>query len=1778
MTDAHNRATFVDVLREHAQQRPAARALTFLAGDQGVGQQYTYGELDQRARAVAALLQQHDAYGRRALLLYPHGTAFIEAFLGALYAGCVPVPLYPPRRNQSLERIRAVADNAESSLILTTESIRKGIDAQENALVDWRPQTWVETENAEDSLARAWQPADLRPDSLAFLQYTSGSTGAPKGVMVSHGNLISNQRMIQSAFKHEGTPTVVGWLPLYHDMGLIGNLMHPLYLGASCVLMSPVDFLKRPARWLEAISTYRARTSGGPDFAYSLCVDKVSDEDQARLDLSCWKLAFNGAEPVRSATMNRFVDRFARSGFRGEAFYPTYGLAEATLFVTGDQVGQASDVLSVDPEALTEHRVEEAALSADAQRLVGCGVADEEVTIAIVGAEGRECEPGTVGEIWIKGPSVAQGYWNAPELTKEAFENTLPGREGAYLRTKDLGFVHEGSLYVTGRLQDLVIIRGRNYYPQDLERAAESSHSALRDGSGAAFTVELDGGAALVVVVEVRRSAWRSLDAAEATQAIRHAIALEHGLDTHAVVLVKPGAVKKTSSGKVRRKACRKAFERGEFEEVRLNIPVLEGRDAASSDDGRDADHADNALLAPEPGSEKAPDRLVAALVEGVARLLKRPASSVQIDIPLTSQGLDSLGAITFAAHLEEKLDVTVSVEDLLGGQTLNHLAESLATGAGRAASIPRATPLYTEPGVVAYEASPGQTALWMLHHTAPNAATYQIVRAVRLRAEVDESALRVALQQLVTRHAALRTSFAEDRGVVQQRVVDEASVRFDVVECASERHRETLLARAAAKPLTLSEAPLLRTVLYRGPNVAPVLLLVVHHIVADLWSVEGLLRELQELYGAAYHAQPSSLAAARGRVVDYGAYVDAHKDTPEGAAVRAYWKRQLDGAPQVLELPESPADDARRGSESAQVAGRLPLDLSRRVDRLAAEEGTTSFAVLMAAFQLLLHRYTEQEDLLTGTVSTGRSRAEWANTVGYFVNLLPLRSTNAGDPTVRSFVQQTRATLGEARAHQPYPFPSMVEDLAGRRRSDMTPLVQALFAMQQAHQSSDPSAATGMRANYAPLLLGLEGGCIPHSDLPLTSVAVPTPSAEFEIAMSVARGEEGYALALLYRTRLFDDAAAERFVTHYVELLKSMTMDPAQRLSQLSMLKGDEQVQVTTAWNETQEDYPSETLLHSPIEEQAARAPDSVAVVLDGVHLTYGVLERQANQLAHLLMGRGVGPGVTVGVCQRRSVEMVVSMVAILKAGGSYLPLDPDSPPARLVFSLQETQAAVALCAEAVRSKLGESAVPVVTVEAAWEVLDALPASRPSVKHRTNQLAYVMYTSGSTGRPKGVMIEHAGIANRLHWMQQAYGLTPEDRVVQKTPFGFDVSVWEFFWPLWQGAALVMARPGGHRDPEYLASLMQRERITTAHFVPSMLRAFLQASDVAAKTRTLARVICSGEALTHDLRDQFFDVNATAGLHNLYGPTEASIDVTVWACERTGGSQAVPIGRPVANMRTYVLDEHLRPVPIGVPGQLYLGGIGLARGYCRRSRHTAERFIPDPFANHGERLYKTGDRASWRPDGALAFHGRVDRQIKLRGFRIELNEIEATLRSHPDIAAAAVVVREQGTEQLLAAYVVPVGEAELSSRELRLFLGARLPRYMVPGSVTVLDTLPQTSSGKIDRKSLPAPDRVTGNASEAPRSELESVLCDAWKEVLGVSAVGIHDNFFDLGGHSLMAMKIASEVRRAHGTELPIALLFEAPTVAQLADQLHEMGQGTEATLDGRSDTVHLKF
>ena len=1727
-------ATLVELLRGRALADPVRRAYTFLTDGETQEVHLTLQKLDQRARAIGASLQDSGAKGERVLLLYPPGLEYIAAFFGCLYAGAVAVPVYPPRMNQNLVRLESIIKDSQPALTLTTSLSLSRSSTQLDKTPTLKNLRYLATDTLDDELAEQWQDLNVTSDNLAFLQYTSGSTSEPKGVMVSHANLLHNAQMMKQACGHPEDPVFVSWLPLYHDMGLIGNVLQSLFFGATCVIMSPTAFLQQPFRWLNAISRYQAHTSGGPNFAYDLCVRRISAAERATLNLSSWKVAFNGAEPVYRDTLERFAETFAMCGFRREAFYPCYGLAEATLFVSGGLKESAPTIKAVRSDALKQNRVvPHSDGEPNSQLLVSCGQTLPQNKIVITNPETLvPCPPNQVGEIWLLGPSVAHGYWNRVEENELCFNaRHVNTGDGPYLRTGDLGFIDEGELFIVGRLKDLIIIRGLNHHPQDIEQTVERCSPALRPGCGASFSVNVMGEERLVVVHEINPR-HKEFDLPSIIESIRQAVAVEHELQVYAVALITAGSIPKTSSGKIRRRACREAFINGSLEVLEI--------DTLADADPRPDFAISKALVLATPFEERR--ELVESYLEHcVRRLFHRSESQLARHQSLWKLGLDSLVAFELSTEIAAKLGVEVRPAELLEGPSIVDLAEQILPALHtRAAEDGITSGVLTSsiepaPRNDAIPVSSTQLRLWFLDQLVQGSPLYNIPVGVRLSGALNLAALELSLNTIIGRHESLRTTFRTVSGEPVQVIAPALTLTLDLTDVSgpSESDREAelqrLVDREARRPFDLAAGPLIRVTLLRLVAHEHVLLIVLHHIIADGWSVRVLIREMLELYDAYSDARTLTLPELTIQYADYAVWEQKRLRSAETDKHLSYWKQQLGEQLPLLRLPSDRPRPAELSYQGARKSFRIDQNILSKLRKLGEREQTTLFTIMVAALNILLYRYTGQHDIVIGTPIANRSRKETALLIGCFVNTLAVRTSIASGETFRHFLGVVKRVMLDAYLHQEVPFEKVVEELQPHRSLSHAPLFQVMLAFQ----------------NYGNLATKV-------GELTLSRMEVESRTAQFDLLLFIDEDERGLSGSFEYSTDLFDEATITRMVGHFTMVLQGVADNPDEIVSAVPLLTEPEHNRLVVEWNRTTTAFPTGNCLHDLFELQVRQTPNAIALISEREQLTYRELNQRANQLASRLQRLGVRPEVLVGLCVDRSSAMVIGMLGILKAGGAYLPLDPSYPKDRLTFMLEDGGVAVLVTQQALLGNLPQTGAQVICLDHAVANFIEEKDEDPAAGAGATNLAYIIYTSGSTGQPKGVAIQHQSAVTLMYWANSVFSPDELSGVLASTSICFDLSVFEIFVPLSWGGTVILTE-----NALQLPALLAAAKVTLINTVPSAMSELLKLKNVPSSVRT---VNLAGEPLRSVLAQQVLSATSAEKLYNLYGPSEDTTYSTFACLDRDSDFQTT-IGRPIANTEAYILDQHLNLLPVGVTGELYLSGEGLARGYLNRPDVTATRFLPNPFSVvPGRRIYRTGDLARYLPDGNIDFLGRGDSQVKIRGFRIELGEIQSVLLTHPALKDATVKVYGEDSDRQLVAYLVAKQQETVpSASELRKFLSEKLPDFMIPSAFIALERMPLTPNGKIDREALAPPERTSGTPDHlfiSPRNKTEELVASIWSDLLGIQKISIFDNFFELGGHSLLATRFVSRVREDLQVELSLRAVFLSSTIADLAQNI----------------------
>ena len=1304
---------------------------------------------------------------------------------------------------------------------------------------------------------------------------------------------------------------------------------------------------------------------------------------------------------------------------------------------------------------------------------------------------------GVTGEVYISGVGVARGYLNRPALTAERFVPDPHGDAGGgrRYRTGDLArYLSNGNIEFVGRLDYQVKLRGYRIELQEIE-ATLARHEAVLEAVVLARE-DAPGDKRLVAYVTV--DPHSKPGEKELSDYLREKLP-EHMVPAAFIILE---TFPLTRNGKVDRRALPAPDQSRPEQEtcfVAARTPIEESLTAMWSE------------------------------------ILKLERVGVYDDF--FRLGGHSLLATQAVSRLRKVFGVEIALRQIFETPTAAGLAayieEALRDGHGLAA--PAIEPVARDSVL---RLSFGQQRLWFFDQLEPENNVYSISSALRLTGPLDVEALEKSLTEIVRRHEVLRTTIVTVDGQPRQIIYPPRPLTLERIDLSGVDERERIsrakrfASEEASRPFNLSQGPLIRLSLLHLADDDHLLLSSMHHIVSDGWSVGIFIYELGTLYGAYVRGSASPLEELP---VQYADYAEWQRDWLQGEVLGKqveYWTKQLEAAPPVLELPTDRPRPAAQTYNGAYETCLLPKELGAAIKALSRQEGATEFMVLLAGFQTLLKRYTGQDDFCVGTPIANRNRAEIEGLIGFFANTLVLRSHLSDNPGFLEAIRRAKDVSLGAYAHQDLPFEKLVEEVQPDRDLSHSPLFQVLFVLQNAPM--EPLELTG---------------------LTLAPFETESATAKYDLSSYMADTPQGYIAAWEYNTNLFDAATIARMAEHFQTLLEGAVQYPERAISELPLMPQSQRRQLLFDWNDNRTDHQKDNCIHELFETQVEKTPEAIALVFDRQRLTYRELNQRANQMAHFLRGLGVGPEVLVAICVERGIEMIAGLLGILKAGGGYVPLDPNYPKERLALMLEDAGAAILLSQAKLLERLPETEARIVHLDCEWDSITQSSTDNPAANANPCNLAYVIYTSGSTGRPKGVAIEHQSTTAMLEWAREAFDRDRLAGVLASTSICFDLSVFELFAPLSWGGSVILVE-----NALDVISLWSDAEVSLINTVPSAMTEIMRLGGVPASVRT---VNLAGEPIPQQLVERVYQQAHIEEINNLYGPSE---DTTYSTHARIGkGTGEKPtIGRPISNTQVYILDQALEPVPVGIIGEIYIGGEGLARGYLGRPELTAEKFIPDPFnIDPGTRLYSTGDRGRYRADKEIDFLGRKDHQIKLRGYRIELGEIESALNQHAAVREAVVIVREdEPGDSRLVAYLVGEDGAAPDIAQLKSYLRQKLPDYMVPTAFITLEVIPLTRNGKLDRRALPQPDQthlLLKGIYVAPRDTVEEMLADIWAEVLKVERVGIHDNFFELGGHSLLATQVISRVREVFHVDLPLRSIFESPTVASLSLPLSQI-------------------
>ena len=1689
------------------------KGITFILGDT----QEKYISYKELYHTSLKLLYHFQKFGYKkgdeVIFQIDDNERFIYSFWACILGGMIPVPITTGNNDEHKMKLFKIWDVLNNPKIIVTADFFEKLCAyaEKNNISDKiecikRSAVFVEeviqTENDGDIYLS-------QSNNIAFIQFSSGSTGDPKGVVITHENVLVDLNAVIQWDHIEPNDIGLNWMPLTHDMGLIGTHIKGMLACMNQYNINTALFIRHPSLWIQKASEHKVTILYSPNFGYKHFLKFYHADDKINWDLSNVRLIYNGAEPISLDLCNEFLDSMSVYGLKRNAMHPVYGLAEGTIAVAFPEPGEdfRFHVLNRNHLKVGETIAETSKEDKDAVIFMDEGYPIYNCYVRICDEENHDIGENKIGYVHISGGNVTSGYYN----NKKATEQTIT--PDGWLNTGDLGFMKEKRLIITGRAKDVIFASGQNYYSHDIERIGEGVEG-VELGKIVAVGVfnENRKGDDLVLFVLHKQKLENFIPI---VNSLKRVISEKIGIEVAHVIQVKN--IPKTTSGKVQRYKLRDSYMRGEFDLAKHEIERLLQENFEKRE-----------YVQPNSNTEKK-----------LAQIWSEVLNIKQIGIcdDFFALGGNSLHITQIVSRIRDSFEIELEQGEIFENSDIEHLAKKvelcLKNQQGRVELIKS-----TSAGKNRLPLSFAQQRLWFLDRLNSESPQYNLYTGLVLKGSLKKEVILKSFNALIKRHKILQVSFTEENGQPAQVLNKDAQMPMEYVNLFDTSANEKELKASdiakewVSKPFDLEKAPLLRGMLIQMDEEEHILVLAIHHIIFDGWSFGILLKELNFYYEAFLNHKAEDLPLPAIQYADFAQW--QIEKLKEGSLKKQieYWKQKLSGKLPVLDLPLDKQRPPVQTYHGAKFTCTISGELVNKLQLYTGKENATLFMVLLAAFKLMLYRYSGQLDIVVGSPIANRNRKDLEDLIGFFTNNIVLRTTFSSEINFSEFLRLIKKVTLEAYKNQDVPFEKLVEELHTERDMSRNPLFQVLFSLQN-----------------SPLPR------MEFSELSVSKKDLDAGYARFDLAVDIREAGEGMIVDFEYNTELFNEDTIIRMAGHYKQLLKNILKNPKASLDDFKMLTIEEKDTLINRWNDTKEDYFSKG--QSWVElftKQAEETPQALAVVCEKQHLTYRELDIESNRLAHYLISNGVGAESIVGIYMERSVNMLVGLLGIHKAGGAYLPMDPVFPGERLAFMLEDAKVNIILSESKLAETLPQNDAKVICLDAEKDTISQFSTEKPDRNYEGHHLAYLIYTSGSTGNPKGVQIEQHTLINFLISMEIKTGICAKDALLAVTTLSFDIAGLEMYLPLICGAKVVIAKRDEVIDGSALMEIINQQYITIMQATPATWRLLIEAGWNGNQDLT---VLCGGEALPRDLANQLLDRCQT--LLNVYGPTETTIWSTLERIDSKDGD--IYIGKPIANTQVYVVDRAMNPVPVGIPGELLIGGDGLARGYLNLPELTREKFIPDTFSGKkGARLYRTGDLVRFTRDGNMEFVGRMDNQVKIRGFRIELGEIETLLNLDPSIKECVVVAKEViAGEKTLIAYIIPVpeqAEETLSSENLRKSLKEKLPDYMIPSSFIFLNSFPMTPNGKIDRKALPMPENIRPQLSTqytAPSNKTEDSITRIWQEVLHLERIGVNDNFFDMGGHSLLLAQVRSKISNAIHKEVSIMDLFRYPTISTLA-------------------------
>ncbi|MBN9381670.1 MAG: amino acid adenylation domain-containing protein [Chitinophagaceae bacterium] len=1647
----------------------------------------SYKDLYHRSVCTLARLQALGIrQGDEVILLTENNLDFLVLFWACLFGGFIPVPLPASTQEDHLQKLTAVWRQlrhpyllAEPSYYEKWESVRSDGSFDRSRVLDINGFT---TPGDERGIL-----IESSPDSLAYIQFSSGSTGEPKGVTLTHHNAVTNARAIVMRSLTTEKDHSLSWMPLSHDMGLVCFHLANTFAGANQYIMPTSLFIRNPRLWMDMTDKYRITQLYSPNFGYHYFMSAGTDHSNCHWDLSSVRIIYNGAEPISYTLCEKFLLNLSAFGLKREVIFPGYGLAEASVAVTLPLVGESMTKYSLSREHLNiGERIKEVHAE-DAIDLVETGFPVDHCEVRICGPADEVYDEKHIGHIQIRGGNVTSGYYNNERANQSLFS------DDGWLRTGDLGFLANGRLTITGRAKNLIIINGKNYYPHDIEQLISASLERFDLGKVVVTgvrTKEVESEALLVFVL-FKEPVEKFINYAKTIRAV---LVQKTGLIPLAVIPVP--RIPKTTSGKVRHFALTEKYVSGGYKVI--------------------CDRIDQALT----------DQLPLIWEKVLGR------EAIAADKSFFDAGMTSLQAMQFVNHVRQRTGVNLHVSDIFSHNSFEKIAARV-----RQSQQPAVTSLSVIEEQEHYPVSDIQKRFWLLSQLQEKGTAFNLAGALIMEGELDLPSFVKTFQLVMGDLEIFQTSFLEIEGDLRQKISPGMTERAGVLHYKDMRDQNMSADRflsvavdESSQPFDLSRGALIRCTLFHLDEIKYLFVFTIHHIIADGWSTDLLVRKIIDVYQGIKKGSSVMLPAPKLQFRDYVAARQRDLHTAAGQRNREYWMQTLSDPPAVLDLPFSRPRNTLQTFKGASISRSLPSPLQESLKRLAGENNTTLFTTLAAALRILLYRCTGQTDIVIGTDAAGRTHHDWEDLLGCCINTLPLRTPLTAEDDFLSVLGRESKNLLDSLEHQDYPFDKMIIDLGLRKEFSRTPLFDVLLLFRD----------WDLLSGFEKLDEGLR----------VSVVELPSVSSMVDLEFEFLYRKETLVLHLKYNTDLFDTIYIERMAGHLFRLLESITEKPHQRISSLDILPVSEKQELARFQSGISRVSSFNNILQV-FERKVSDQPGATAVVCDYQSLSYEQLNTEANQLAdYLVKSKAILPGDRIGLLKQRSADAIIGSLAILKAGATCVPIDPEYPTDRIRFMLDECGCRLVLSDPA--SWKGHDILPYPVVFTS-DLADILPAycntnSAPDIDGEAP--AYILYTSGSEGYPKGVILQHKSIAGYIRTFTEYFCLDPKDNVLQQASLSFDISLEEIFSTLCAGACLIISVEGG-RDIEKLVEIIKKEKVTVISATPLVIDGINAAGYEGLES--LRILINGGDSLNPGNIDRLFP---HMDIYNTYGPTETTICVTYHKIRDI--SDMGVIGKPLPDHRIDILDRQMQPVPVGMEGEICISGMGLAKGYVNALMER-DVFIESPFLP-GAPMYRTGDYGRWLPDGNIKLSGRKDKQMKWRGYRIEGGEIEKRLFLYEGVTNA--LVRIAGKRPRLTAYLVC--RDRIDTGDLQSFLAGSLPSYMIPASFVMMASFPITSNGKLDIRALPEPgEHEDWQSAEniLPASTSERRMKELWLEVLKVDDLGLLDNFFEAGGNSLQATSIVNRIRNIWGVGVSLRDLLTHPSIREITEFLSHARQ-----------------